>query len=138
MLKITPNLALSDSDLTYIYHRAAGPGGQNVNKVSSAVQLRYNLRSSISITQCIKTRLEKLAGNKISQEGVLVIEAKRFRTQNQNRLDSEKRLMVLVRKAMVHPKKRWATRPTKASQIKRVSSKKSSGEIKKLRKSMED
>ena len=87
MLDITPAISISEDELTYTYLHASGPGGQNVNKVSTAVQLRFNLGSSPSLSDKVKIRLRKLAGSKLSQEGILVIESKRFRTQKQNKAE---------------------------------------------------
>jgi ribosome-associated protein len=133
MLRITPDLSLDDKELSYDYIRSSGPGGQNVNKVSSAVQLRFDLGNSTSLPQEIKDRLKKLAGSRLSQSGDVVIEAKRYRTQEKNRLDAEQRLVDLVQKALVQPKKRRPTHPGPAAITRRIQSKKHHGEIKRLR-----
>lgn len=133
MLKITSALSLDDKELTYDYIRSSGPGGQNVNKVSSAVQLRYNLMNSTTLPPGTKERVIKLAGSRLTQTGEVVIEAKRYRTQEQNRLDAEQRLVDLIQKALVPPKKRRPTRPGAAAITRRIQSKKRHGEIKRLR-----
>ena len=119
-------------ELQFEYIRASGPGGQNVNKVATAVQLRFNIRDS-SLPEIIKTRLIKVAAKRISNDGELIIEAKRFRTQEQNRQDAVKRLIALLRKASVEPKPRKKTKPTKASKEKRLAAKKHLSGIKKIR-----
>jgi ribosome-associated protein len=135
MIEITPNLSLDDSEVSLDFIRASGPGGQNVNKVATAVQLRFDLRNSPSLPADAKERLVKLAGNRLTDEGILLIEAKRYRTQEQNRADAILRLTALIQKALTAPKKRRATRPTLASKTERLQSKKRRGEVKKLRRS---
>ena len=119
-------------ELHFEYIRSSGPGGQNVNKVATAVQLRFNIRDS-SLPEIIKARLAKVAAKRISNEGDLIIEAKRFRTQEQNRQDAVKRLIALLRKAFVEPKPRKKTKPTKASKEKRLATKKHLSGIKTIR-----
>jgi ribosome-associated protein len=135
MIEITPTLHLDDSEISLEFIRASGPGGQNVNKVSTAVQLRFDLRNSPSLPVEVKERLAKLAGSRITDEGILLIEAKNYRTQEQNRADALLRLTELIQKALKTPKKRRATKPTLASQADRVQTKRRRGEIKKLRRS---
>ncbi len=132
-MEITPTLSIPDNELTITFVRASGPGGQNVNKVATAVQLRFNVRNSPSLAEDVKARLVKLAGNRMTQDGVLVIEAKRYRSQEQNRSDAELRLTVLIQKALIMPKRRRPTRPTAASRVRRVQAKKIRAEIKRQR-----
>jgi ribosome-associated protein len=108
MISITPTLSLDESELQFEYIRSSGPGGQNVNKVASACQLRFDLRRSTALPPEAKLRLARLAGSRMTAEGWLVIEAKRYRTQEQNRLDALARLGALVEKALVEPKARKA------------------------------
>ena len=136
MIEITPTLSLDDNEVTLDFIRASGPGGQNVNKVATAVQLRFDLRNSPSLPADAKERLVKLAGSRMTDEGVLLIEAKRYRTQEQNRADALLRLTALIQKALLAPKRRRATRPTMASKTERLQSKKRRGEVKKLRRSL--
>lgn len=138
MLQITPTLSIPDDELTCTFVRASGPGGQNVNKVATAVQLRFDVRNSPSLAEDVKARLVKLAGAKMTGEGVLLIEAKRYRAQEQNRADAELRLSALIQKALVKPKKRQPTRPTMASRMRRVDSKKRRGAVKRIRQSKKE
>jgi ribosome-associated protein len=138
MLQITPSLSIPRSGLKIHFIRASGPGGQNVNKVTTGVQLRFNVFASPFLSQDVKVRLAKLAGNKMTLEGELVLEAKRYRHQEQNRSDAEQRLITLIRKAVPEPKKRRKTRPTLASQSRRVELKKLRGKNKILRKSIDE
>ena len=132
MIQITSTLKIDERELQFEYIRASGPGGQNVNKVATAVQLRFNISDS-SLPDNIKSRLIKLAGKKITNDGVLVIEAKRFRTQEQNREDALHRFVELAYRSTKKPKSRIKTKPTKASREKRIKVKKQRGEIKKSR-----
>ncbi len=122
-----------ERELQLEYIRSSGPGGQNVNKVATAVQLRFDVVNSSSLAGDVKTRLIKLAGKRMTDSGVLIIEANRFRTQEKNREDAIERLYELVRKAAEKPKLRHKTRPTKASKEERLKGKKKRGEIKKIR-----
>jgi len=134
MIEITPSLQIDERELQIDFVRASGPGGQNVNKVATAAQLRFDVRGS-SLPEDVKTRLTKLAGKRMTTEGVLLIEAKRFRTQEQNREDAMQRFVELVRRSLVQPKARKKTNPSAASKEARLKAKKRKGEIKKLRQS---
>jgi ribosome-associated protein len=135
MIEVTPSLQIDERELEIDFIRASGPGGQNVNKVASAVQLRFDVRAS-SLPEDVKERLIRLAGSRMTGEGVLLIEAKRFRTQEQNREDAVQRLIELVRKSLTKPKARKKTKPTQAAKEERLKQKKRRGEIKKMRRSV--
>jgi ribosome-associated protein len=134
MIEITPSLQIDERDLQIDFIRASGPGGQNVNKVATAVQLRFDVGAS-TLPEEVKARLVHLAGKRMTSEGILLIEAKRFRTQEQNREDAIRRFVEWVQKSLVAPKARKKTRPTPASKEVRLKEKKRKGEIKKLRQS---
>ncbi|MHB1245663.1 MAG: alternative ribosome rescue aminoacyl-tRNA hydrolase ArfB [Sulfuriferula sp.] len=136
MIRITRTLVIPDSEIQEQFIRASGPGGQNVNKVSSAVQLRFDVAHSPSLSEEVRARLIVLAGRRISQDGVLTIEARRFRTQGRNRDDARVRLAELIRSATEVPELRRATRPTRASQRRRLDSKQKRGDTKKQRRSV--
>lgn len=133
MLTILPGLTLDEGELQETFVRASGPGGQNVNKVASAVQLRFDIRRSASLPHAVRERLLRLAASRITDEGVLVIEARRFRTQEQNRQDARERLAALIRKAAETPKARRPTRPTRATQARRIERKRRQGAQKRSR-----
>ncbi len=133
MIEIAPGVHLEENELVYEYIRASGPGGQNVNKVATAVQLRFDAARSPSLAAEVKTRLIKLAGGRATQEGVIHIEAKNFRTQEQNRLEATRRLAALIEKAQVTPKTRRPTRPGSTAKAARVGAKKRRGLIKRTR-----
>ena len=137
-MEITPTLSIPDNELTFSFVRSSGPGGQNVNKVATAAQLRFDVRNSPSLPAEVKERLIKLAGYRMTQDGVLVIEAKRYRAQEQNRADALLRLTVLLEKAARRPRVRHATRPSRAARVKRVESKKKRGAVKKQRQSLDE
>jgi ribosome-associated protein len=132
MLEIIPTFSIDERELHFDFIRSAGPGGQNVNKVASAVQLRFDVRTS-SLPEDAKVRLLAIAGHRATLEGELLIEARRFRTQEQNREDAIRRFVELVRKAFIRPKSRKKTKPTAASKAKRLKEKKSKGELKRMR-----
>ena len=133
MLKITDQISLDERELEERFVRASGPGGQNVNKVSTAVELRFDVLGSASLPEGVRVRLARLAGRRLSDEGILVIRADRFRTQERNREDARERLAELVLKATVVPKRRVATRPSRASKERRRDDKKKRGRVKRLR-----
>ena len=134
MIEITPTLALEDKEIVLDFIRASGPGGQNVNKVSSAVQLRFDAANSPSLPADVKERLIKLAGSRMTEDGILIIEAKRFRSQEKNRIDAVQRLVTLIQKAVEPPKKRKPTRPSVTARAARVGTKRQRGELKRTRK----
>ncbi len=133
MVPITPGISLKDGELEFEFLRASGPGGQNVNKVATAVQLRFDVRHSPSLPEDVRRRLVGLAGRRMTSEGILCITAQRFRTQDQNRLDTLNRLRELVASAAVPPKRRKATRPTKSSKERRLAGKRLKGDRKNQR-----
>jgi ribosome-associated protein len=133
MIAVTPRIRLPEKELKIEYVRSSGPGGQNVNKVATAVQLRFDVRHSPSLPEDVRRRLVKLAGRRMTSEGILVLDARRFRTQEQNRADALDKLQELVAQAAVPPKRRKATRPTKGSLERRLKSKHQRGERKTLR-----
>lgn len=134
-MKITSIHFIPDDEVVLTYIRASGPGGQNVNKVSTTCQLRFDIRNSHTLPLEVKERLLRLAGTRVTHEGVIVIEAKRYRTQEQNRQDAEARLVSLIQKALTRPKRRRPTQPSVAAKIKRIETKKRRGTIKRLRQS---
>jgi ribosome-associated protein len=133
MIRVTHTIAIDDDELDEQFVRASGPGGQNVNKLSSAVQLRFDVRRSPNLPGDVRARLERLAGRRLTREGVLIISAQRHRTQERNRQDARGRLIELIRRAAVAPIPRRATRPTAGSRERRLQSKKHRSSIKGLR-----
>lgn len=132
MIPITKDIALDEDDICFNFIRSSGPGGQKVNKVSTAVQLRFDAAGSSLPTE-VRKRLERLAGHRITQEGVLIIDARRYRTQAQNRRDALERLVEIIRKAAAKPKPRLRTQPPLAAKERRMESKRRRAEIKRQR-----
>jgi ribosome-associated protein len=133
MPRINDHIAIDDSEIEESFIRSSGPGGQNVNKLATAVQLRFDVRHSPSLPYEVRARLERLAGRRLTRDGVLVITAQRHRTQERNRDDALARLIELVRAAAVRPTPRRPTRPTLGSKVRRLEGKKRRGGIKALR-----
>jgi ribosome-associated protein len=123
MIAATPSIVIDERELQEAFIHASGPGGQNVNKLATAVQLRFDVRHSPSLPQSVRVRLEKLAGSRMTREGILVITAQRFRTQDRNRRDARERLADLIRDAAAIPKARRPTRPTLGSKERRLAAK---------------
>ena len=137
-LVVAPGLFLPGRELSWTASRSGGPGGQNVNKVSTAVELRFDIAGSPSLPPDVKTRLIRLAGQRVTNDGVLVIDAQRHRSQERNRADARERLVELIRAATHVPKARRATKPTKASKERRHEGKQRRGNVKKLRRNKPD
>jgi ribosome-associated protein len=133
MIRITASISIGENELEEQFIRASGPGGQNVNKLASAVQLRFDARRSPSLPDEVRARLGRLAGRRLTREGVLVINAQRHRTQERNREDARERLFDLIRRAAVAPLPRRATKPTAGARERRLESKKRRAAIKGLR-----
>jgi ribosome-associated protein len=138
MLRITDKISIDDTELEEQFIRSSGPGGQNVNKVSSAVELRFNVRESPSLFESVKLRLIHIAGSRMTKDGVLVIRADRHRTQDMNRGDARERLVEMIEKALIVPKPRIKTKPSRASKERRVEGKKKRSTVKKLRNTRPD
>ncbi len=136
MIHITPTIAIEESEIQLEFMRASKPGGQKVNKVATAVQLRFDVSNSPSLPDDVRERLVRVASRRITQDGVLIIRAERFRTQDRNRRDAMKRLIKLIRKAAEKPKPRRRTGATLASKRRRLESKRRRGETKRMRRSI--
>jgi ribosome-associated protein len=133
MIRIDHRISIDERELEERFIRASGPGGQNVNKLATAVQLRFDVRQSPSLPAQVRTRLERLAGRRLTRDGVLVISAQRHRTQERNRQDALERLIALIQRAAVTPVPRRPTKPTAGARERRLQSKKRRGSIKDLR-----
>jgi len=133
MIRVTPEIDIDEREIEEHFVRASGPGGQNVNKLATAVQLRFDVRHSPSLESEVRHRLERLAGSRLTRDGVLVITAQRHRTQGRNRQDALDRLVDLIRRAAIRPIKRRPTKPTRASRERRIEGKKRRAGIKALR-----
>jgi ribosome-associated protein len=133
VIYITDSIQIDDTELKFEFIRSAGPGGQNINKVSTAVQLRFDINNSKSLEAGTKIRLLKLSGNRATSDGILIIEAKKFRSQEKNRLDAISRLIDLIKNANLKPKSRIKTRPSLTASAARVDEKKRRGIVKKTR-----
>jgi ribosome-associated protein len=135
MIRITDQISIDESELEESFVRSSGPGGQNVNKLSTAVQLRFDVRHSPSLSNDVALRLMRLAGRRVTKNGVLVLIAQNHRTQERNRAEAQERLVALIQEAAVKPVPRRATKPTRASKQRRIESKKHRSGIKGMRQS---
>ena len=134
-MRITDDIVIDERELEERFVRASGPGGQNVNKVSTAVELRFDVGRAMSLPAAVRVRLARLAGRRMTDDGVLVLRAERFRTQERNRQDARDRLAGLIREALHEPKRRIATKPTRSSKARRLEGKSRRSTVKRLRQS---
>lgn len=134
MIQVTSTISIPDREVRFEYVRSSGPGGQNVNKVATAVQLRFDIGKSSALPPDVRQRLRRLAGKRVTEQGVLIIDARRHRTQERNRHDATQRLIDLIRKAAVRPVVRRKTRASWASRERRLTEKQRRGNVKRLRK----
>ncbi len=133
MIEVTPDIRIADDELSFSFVRASGPGGQNVNKVSTAVQLRFDAANSPNLPDAVRARALRLAGRRATTEGVIVLDARRHRTQERNRQDAIDRLVALLQRAAELPKPRTSTKPTRASRLKRLDDKRRRAAVKRAR-----
>ena len=138
MISVTPDIVLDEKELEFSFVRATGPGGQNVNRVATAVQLRFNVLDSACLPENVRKRLLRLAGKRVNKDGVLIINARRYRTQARNRQDALDRLIILIRKATQRRVPRIKTKPSRAASERRLQSKRRRSQIKHLRRSKSD